>query len=69
MKKVNRKMKERAFNKLKKTDNPFERVDKFGNVIDFGQYGQKTEKGWLIVDGEAVSIGTVRIDASWEKSR
>ena len=68
MKKVNRKMKEKAFNKLKKTSNPFQRVDKFGNIIDFGEYGHKTEKGWLIVDGEAISIGSIRIDASWEKS-
>ena len=67
MKKVNRKMKEKAFNMLRKTANPSERIDKFGKVIDFHSYGQKTEKGWLIVDSEAVSIGTVRIDKSWEK--
>ena len=67
MKKVNRKMKEKAFNMLRKTANPCERIDKFGKIIDFHSYGQKTEKGWLIVDSEAVSIGTVRIDKSWEK--
>ena len=58
MKKVNRKMKERAFNKLKKTNNPFQRVDKFGKVIDFGEYGKDTDKGWLIVNKEAISIGS-----------
>ena len=67
MKKVNRKMKEKAFNMLRKTANPCERIDKFGKIIDFHSYGQKTEKGWLIVDSEAVSIGTVKINKSWEK--
>ena len=35
MKKVNRKMKEKAFNMLRKTANPCERIDKFGKLLIF----------------------------------
>ena len=59
MKKVNRKTKEKTFNRLRKTDNPSERIDKFGKIIDFHSYGQRIDKGWLVINNEAVSIGTM----------
>ena len=66
-KKVNRKMKEKIFKQLKKHTYSGMRIDKWGRLIDFHQYGIKSDNGWLIVDGEAVNINTVRIVTSWEK--
>ena len=61
-------MKERAFKKLAKTSISHLRVDKFGKHISFYEYGMKTKYGWLIDDdGDAVAIGTIRIEMSWEK--
>ena len=61
-------MKERAFKKLPKTKITHLRVDKFGKLISFHEYGMQTEHGWLIDDdGDAVAIGTIRIEMSWEK--
>lgn len=69
-KKITRKMREQAFKKLKKHESSGLRIDKWGKLIDFHQYGMKTDHGWLIDDdGCAVSIGTIRIIKSWEKSR
>ena len=63
-------MKEKAFKQLKKHESSGLRIDKWGKLIDFHQYGMKTDHGWLLDDdGDAVSIGTIRIIKSWEKSR
>ena len=61
-------MKEKAFKKLAKHKTSNMRIDKWGKLIDFHQYGMKTDHGWLIDDdGDAVAIGTIKIELSWEK--
>ena len=62
-------MKKKIFEQLPKGKNSYERIDKFGRIVDFREYGKKVKSGWLIVDGEAVNINTVKVICSWEKSR
>ena len=48
---MNRKMRKKAWNQLKKV-NRFERIDEFGNVLDWNQFGI----GWTVHKGRAVHI-------------
>ena len=46
---MNRKKAKKYFKQLRKTDNPFVRIDEFGNRISWHEYNETTEMGWKIV--------------------
>ena len=59
--KHNRKTRKKIFHSTTNaTNNPFERIDVFDNIIDFRDYDKKVKKGWGIDDrGNAVWIDLI----------
>lgn len=54
-KKYNRKIRERSFNKLQKTEVHGQRVDRFGHPIAFHEFKKENDLGWVIMeDGTAL---------------
>ena len=45
---MNRKQILKVFKKLRKTDNPFVRLDDWGNEIDQREYNKESKLGWKI---------------------
>ena len=51
---MNRRMRKKYWSKLKKI-NRFERIDRWGNILDWNLYGDQ----WVIHEKEAVHIKTI----------
>ena len=45
---MNRKQKEKSFKRLRKTDNPFIRLDDWGNPVNWNEFDKNTPQGWKI---------------------
>ena len=63
--KYNRKQKKKVFQETTSaTNNPFVRIDKEGNEIDFRDYGKKVKSGWVIdnTSGNAIQIDQPKED-------
>ena len=52
-KKVNRKLKKKAFEACAKTEIPNLRITKSDKMIDWYHFEKETTRGWHIIEGEA----------------